>query len=98
MTEDMPVTSRGPQRNEPVEVLRGDDVVARATCFMATYEEDGVRRWRGFLASIDPPGSIAPGEYRVRLEDGATAAIAVREVRTDPREQAIFGGVGEPPA
>lgn len=91
------MSTRGPERRESVEVLRSDEVVARATCFLATFEVDGARRWRGFLGSIEPAGALEAGAYTLRLELGALAEIEVREVRTDPREQAVFAGLGEPP-
>lgn len=91
------MASRGPERREPVEVLRGGAVVARATCFLATFEVDGERRWRGFLASIEPAGALETGPHTLRLESGVAAEIEVREVRAEPREQAVFTGRGEPP-
>ncbi len=91
------MTTRGPQRNEPVDVMRGDAVLAAATCFFATFEDGGVERWRGFLASIGPTGAVQTGEYSLRFASGEGATISVREVRTEPREQAVFVGVGTPP-
>lgn len=92
------MTTRGPQRNEPVEVMLGVEVIARATCFLAAFDEGGAPRWRGFLASVEPAGAIDTGEYVLRFGSGELATIVVREVRAEPREQAIFVGVGEPPA
>jgi hypothetical protein len=92
------MASRGPERREPVEVLRDGAAVARATCFLATFEVDGERRWRGFLASIEPAGALEAGHYTLRLDSGATAEIEVRESRADPRAQAVFAGLGPPPA
>ena len=92
------MSARGPERRESVEVLRGEAVVAHAVCFLATFEEAGAQRWRGFLASIEPPGALEASAYVLRFASGATAGISVREVRTEPREQAIFGGLGKPPA
>jgi hypothetical protein len=91
------MATRGPERREPVAVLRDGDEVARATCFIATFELDGERRWRGFLASIEPAGALERGPYALRLESGAVADIEVREIRTEPREQAVFAGLDDPP-
>lgn len=90
--------ARGPERTEPVEVLSDGAVIATATCFLATFEDGGERRWRGFLASIAPAGGLRTGSYELRFASGATSEIEVRELRTEPREQAIFRGLGEPPA
>jgi hypothetical protein len=91
------MTGRGPERNEPVEVLRDGVPVASATCFLATFEADGERRWRGFLANIEPSGAVIPGTHTIRLASGVTAEIEVREVHAEPREQAVFTGRGAPP-
>ncbi len=91
------MSTRGPERREVVEVLRAGVVVARATCFLATFEVEGARRWRGFLASIEPAGALDAGRYELRFESGAAAGVEVREVRAEPREQAVFTGLGEPP-
>jgi hypothetical protein len=89
----------GPQHNLPVAVL--DETgrqVATATCFFATFEEDGAPGWRGFLTFIDPAGSLAPGRFRLHSSGGDAFEIQVREIRSgEKREQAIFGGIGRPP-
>ncbi len=95
------LTSRGPQRRAAVDVIEaGGRRVASAQCFFSTWVDDasGESRWRGFLASIEPTGAVGEGAYELRLESGATATVTVGEVRTDGREQAVFDGVGEPPA
>lgn len=89
----------GPQHRLPVDVTtESGQPAATATCFFAAFTDDnGAERWRGFLTFIDPAGALAPGGYRLRLPDGGSAAIQVREIRTDQREQAVFVGVGSPP-
>ena len=74
--------------------------IASAQCFFSTWADDvsGESRWRGFLSSIEPAGAVGEGTYELRLESGATATVVVSEVRTDGREQAVFNGLGEPPA
>ena len=94
------VTSRRPQQHVPVDVIEaGGRRVASAQCFFSTWADDasGESRWRGFLSSIEPAGAVDEGTYELRLETGASAAVAVRELRTDGREQALFDGLGEPP-
>ncbi|MEZ4504070.1 MAG: hypothetical protein R3C39_15715 [Dehalococcoidia bacterium] len=92
------MTARGPQHRLSVEVWRDDERVAAATCFFSAFEDDGgQRRWRGFLSDVDPAGSIEAGAYRLVLPSSGRADIEVTEVRTEPREQAIFRGRGEPP-
>ena len=46
---------------------------------------------------IEPAGAIQPGRYEIVLGSGARATVEVIELRPDPREQAVFNGVGEPP-
>jgi hypothetical protein len=79
-----------------VRDARGERV-ASATCFFSTFEGAGAQRWRGFLADLEPAGALAPGGYEVVLDSGAHESIEVTEVRTEPREQAIFRGLGAPP-
>jgi hypothetical protein len=95
------VASRGPQQHEQVRVLEEDRrEVATATCFysMWTEEGSGEPRWRGFLASIDPPGNVFTGRYHLEFPSGVVGTVRVEEVRTEPREQAIFTGESHPPA
>jgi hypothetical protein len=95
------VTSRGPQRREPVEVLDGEGrAVACATCFFSQWadEASGEQRWRGFLSLIEPPGAVTAGPLTLRFESGVEAEVQVRSVGTERgREQAAFVGVGPPP-
>ncbi len=95
------MTSRGPQRREPVEVLDGEGrAIAIATCFFSQWadEASGEQRWRGFLSLIEPPGAVTPGPLTLRLESGVEATVQVRAVGTERgREQATFVGVGPPP-
>ena len=95
------MTSRGPRQRVSVEVIEaGGRRVASAQCFFSTWAGDagGEPGWRGFLSAIEPAGAVGEGTYELRLESGATAKVVVREVRTDGREQAVFNGLGEPPA
>jgi len=92
------VTARGPQHRLLVEVWRDDERVAAATCFFSTFEDDGgQRRWRGFLSDIEPASTFEAGPYGLVLPSGGRADIEVTEVRSEPREQAVFRGRGEPP-
>ncbi len=94
------MTSRGPQQREHVRVEDPSGrAVATATCFFSTWsdERSGDARWRGFLAAIEPAGAIRPGRYEIVLASGARAVVVVSELRSEPREQAVFNGVGRPP-
>ena len=89
----------GPQHHLPVKVTtEAGQPVATATCFFATFEDNGAQRWRGFLTFIDPAGAVQPGTYRLDLPDGSSTSIQVREVRAERREQAIFAGLGPAPS
>jgi hypothetical protein len=76
----------------------GGDRVAAATCFLSMFEDEaGAQRWRGFLGGIEPAGALGAGRYEIVVTSGARAGIEVIEVRAEPREQAIFRGLGAPP-
>ncbi|MFQ5879719.1 MAG: hypothetical protein ACE5IZ_06070 [Dehalococcoidia bacterium] len=96
------MATRGPQRRLQVQVEdETGQHLASATCFFSAWtdEASGERRWRGFLSFIEPPGSVGPGAYRIRLPSGGVAVIAVSEQRTEgTREQAVFVGQGLPPS
>lgn len=93
------MTSPGPQHRIEVSVLDGSgDSIASATCFFSTWtDEDGDTRWRGCLGALDPEGAVTEGLTQLRRTSGVEAAVVIRAVRTDGREQAMFTGEGSPP-